>query len=405
MKFVFRAKNKNGEIKEGVIDAINTEVAVDLLQKNDLFPLSIKTERETDSLEKAFLQYFDRVDSKELMIFFRQLSILIEAKVPIIAALTAIKDQVENKYFQKIIDEMVGDIQDGMALSDALAKHKNVFSNLSINIVKAGELSGNLKRSVEYIADNIESNYELTSKVKSAMMYPMVVLIVFFVIAFLIMTLVLPKLTGMIKGLGDNVQLPIYTRIVIGISDFMHQYWWAVGFVIISFIIGILYYINTEDGSKEWDQMKIKLPIFGRIYKYLYVSRFADNLAVLLTGGIPIIQSLNIVSSVVDNVVYEDIFLKAADEVRVGGTMSVVLQKYPEQIPSIVSQMVRVGEESGQIDLVLQHIARFYTKEALDMAKNLSTLIEPLLMVVIGVAVGCLSFAVIMPIYNIAGQL
>jgi type IV pilus assembly protein PilC len=405
MKFIFRAKNKNGEIKEGVIDAINAEVAADLLQKNELFPLSIKTEKESDSLEKTFRKYFDRVDSKELMIFFRQLSILIEAKVPIIAALTAIKDQIENKYFQGIIDEMIGDIQDGMALSDALKKHRQVFSNLAINIVRAGELSGNLKRSVEYIADNIEKNYELTSKVKSAMMYPMVVLAVFFVIGFLIVTMVLPKLTSMIKGLGENVQLPIYTRIVVAISDFMHLYWWAVGLVIVGFVVGIIYYINSEDGSKEWDQMKIKLPVFGRIYKYLYISRFADNLGVLLTGGIPIIQSLIIVSTVVDNVVYEEIFLKAADEVKVGGTMSVVLQKYPEQIPSMVSQMVRVGEESGQIDSVLEHIARFYNKEALDMAKNLSTLIEPLLMVVIGVAVGCLAFAVIMPIYNIAGQL
>lgn len=405
MKFVFRAKNKNGEIKEGVIDAISSEVAVDLLQKNNLFPLSIKLEKADDSLEKAFLRYFDKVNVKELMIFFRQLSILIEAKVPIIAALTAIKDQMENKYFQKIIAEMIGDIQDGMALSDALKKHRHIFSNLAINIVKAGELSGNLKRSVEYIADNIERNHELTSKVKSAMIYPMIILVVFFIIAFLIMTFVLPKLTEMIKSLGEGVQLPYYTKLIIAISDFMHAYWWAVALGIIGVVVGIFYYIKSEDGSKEWDQVKIKLPVFGRIYKYLYVSRFADNLAVLLAGGIPIIQSLKIVSAVVDNIVYEDIFLKAADEIKVGGTMSVVLQKYPNEIPSIVSQMVRVGEESGQIDTVLQHIARFYTKEALDMAKNLSTLIEPLLMVVIGAAVGLLSFAVIMPIYNIAGQL
>jgi type II secretory pathway component PulF len=169
--------------------------------------------------------------------------------------------------------------------------------------------------------------------------------------------------------------------------------------------VAVIYYTNSEEGSKEWDQMKIKLPIFGTIYKYLYISRFADNLGVLLTGGIPIIQSLTIVSSVVGNVVYENIFLKAADEIKVGGTISAVLQKYPEQIPSIVSQMIRVGEESGQIDSVLQHVARFYNKEALDMAKNLSTLIEPLLMVIIGVSVGLLSFSVIMPIYDLAGQL
>ncbi len=405
MKFVFKARNKNGEIKEGVIDAINAEVAVDLLQKNQLYPLSVTTEKESHDIEKTLSRYFDGVNQKELMIFFRQLAILIEAKVPIIAALIAIKEQMENKYFQKVITEMAGDIQDGMALSDALKKHQNVFSLLSINIVHAGEISGNLRKSVEYIADNIEKNYELTSKVKSAMTYPIVVLIVFFIIGFLVMTMVLPKLTMMIKGLGAKVQLPIYTKMVIALSDFMKDYWWAVGLIIIGFVAAIIYYINSEDGSKEWDRVKIKLPIFGTIYKYLYVSRFADNLGVLLTGGIPIIQSLTIVSSVVGNVVYEEIFLKAADEIKVGGTISAVLQKYPDQIPSIVSQMVRVGEESGQIDSVLQHVARFYNKEALDMAKNLSTLIEPLLMVIIGIAVGVLAFSVIMPIYNIAGQL
>jgi len=403
MKFIFKAKNKSGELKEGVIDAVSSEVAIDLLQKNELFPLSIKTEKENDSLEKTLLKYFDKVNSKELMIFFRQLAILIEAKVPIVASLSAIKDQMDNKYFQKVIEEMINDIQDGIPFSDALKKHKDVFSNLAINIVKAGEVSGNLRKSVEYIADNIEKNYNLTSKIKSAMMYPLIVMVVFFVIAFLVVSFIVPKLTLMIKSM-DSISIPWYTQAVIILSDFMNQYWWAVGIIIIGFVGGIIYYIKTEDGEREWDQIKIKLPIFGRIYQYLYIARFADNLAVLLTGGIPIIQALNIVSSVVDNVVYEAVFLKAADEVRIGGVMSDVLRKSP-QIPPIVSQMVKIGEESGQIDLVLQHVAKFYEGEASDMAKNLSTLLEPVLMVIIGVAVGFLAFAVIMPIYNLAGQL
>ncbi|MDZ4385469.1 MAG: type II secretion system F family protein, partial [Candidatus Moranbacteria bacterium] len=173
--------------------------------------------------------------------------------------------------------------------------------------------------------------------------------------------------------------------------------------MILGIIGSVIYYIKTEDGSREWDRIKIRLPIFGTIYQYLYIARFADNLSVLLSGGIPIIQALKIVSSVIGNTVYEAIFLKAADEIRIGGVMSDVLRK-SSQIPPIVSQMVKIGEESGQIDLVLQHVAKFYEQEASDMAKNLSTLIEPLLMVLIGVAVAFLAFSVIMPIYNIAGQ-
>lgn len=403
MKFVFKAKNKAGEIKEGYIDATSSEAAVDLLQKNELFPLSIKIEKQKNSLEKTFYKYFDKVDAKEIMVFFRQLSILIEARVPIVASLGAIKAQMDNKYFQKVLDEMINDIQDGLPLSDALQKHRDIFSSLSINIVRAGELSGNLKKSLTYIADNIEKNYELTSKVKSAMIYPVIVMVVFFIIAFIVMSFVIPKLTLMIKTM-DGVILPWYTSAVIAVSDFMNQYWWAIAIFIAGIIASIMYYIQTEDGNKEWDQIKIKLPVFGRIYQYLYVARFADNLGVLLVGGIPIIQALKIVSSVIGNVVYEKIFLKAADEVRIGGTMSTVLRKSPE-VPPIVSQMVRIGEESGQIDVVLGHVAKFYDKEATDRAKNLATLIEPLLMVMIGIGVAFLAFAVLMPIYNIAGQL
>jgi type IV pilus assembly protein PilC len=403
MKFVFKAKTKDGDLKEGTIDAVSTEVAVDLLQKNELFPLSIQTEKESESLEKTFLKYFDKVNDKELMIFFRQLSILIEARVPIVASLIAIKEQMVNLYFQKIIDEIVNDIQDGLPLSDALKKHGDIFSNLAINIIKAGEVSGNLRKSVEYVANNIEKNYTLTQRVKSAMMYPVIVMIVFFIIAFLVITFIIPKLTVMIKSM-DNLTIPWYTAVVIMVGDFMAAYWWAVALMIFGLIGGVIYYIRTDDGSREWDQIKIRLPIFGTIYQYLYIARFADNLSVLLAGGIPIIQALTIVSSVIDNIVFEKIFLQAADEIRVGGVMSDVLRKSP-QIPPIVSQMVKIGEESGQIDLVLTHVAKFYEQESAEMAKNLSTLIEPLLMVIIGIGVAILAFSVIMPIYNIAGQL
>lgn len=402
-KFIFKAKNRLGEVKEGVIDAATGEAAVDVLQKNSLFPISVREEKIKNDLLKTFLSYWDRVNSKELMMFFRQLAILIEAKVPIVASLVAIKDQTTNAYFQKVIEELVNDVTDGLALSDALRKHRDVFSVLAINIIRAGEVSGNLKKSVGYVADNIEKNYALTTKVRSAMMYPVIVLIVFFVIAFLVVSFVIPNITKMIKDMND-VAIPWYTQVVIAISDFMAVYWWAVALVIFACIGGFMYYIKSEDGQKEWDQIKIKLPIFGPVFRQVYIARFADNLAVLLAGGIPIINALTVVSSVINNSVYEAIFLRAAEEVKTGGTMSMALKRYP-QIPPIVSQMVKIGEETGQVDVVLNHIARFYQQETDEVTKNLSTLIEPVLMVIIGIGVGFLAFSVIMPIYNLAGQL
>ena len=403
MKFVFKAKNQAGGYESGTLDAPSREMAITLLQKSNLFPVSIDDEKsEGIDLLKSFLKYYDRVNDKELMIFFRQMSILIEGRVPLVVALTTIGEQSNNMYFVRILNEMVKDIEDGMSFSGAMEKQSDVFSNLAINVVRAGETSGDLKKSIEYMAENIERNYELSSRIKSALMYPCIVLVVFFVIGFLVVSFIIPKLTSIIKEL--NADIPWYTQVVITLGDFMSKYWWAAAIVILGFTGGIYYYISTEDGQKEWDQVKLKLPVFGMIFRSIYVARFAQNLSSLLSSGIPIIRALKIVSDVINNVMYRDIFDKAAEEVKRGGNMSEVFRKTP-LMPPMVAQMVKIGEESGQIDMVLGHIAKFYNQETDTTTKNLSTLLEPLLMVFIGIAVGFMAFAILMPIYNIAGQI
>ncbi len=385
----------------GIVSAANKEAAAATLQKNDLFPIHIEEERENVA-KKLFLKHYDRVTDKELFIFFRQLAILIEARVPIVTALMAINEQTSSHFLKIILNEAIKDIEDGVTFSDTLAKHKGTFSSLSINIIKAGEASGNLKKSVEYVADNIERNYNLTNKIKSAMTYPAIVLVVFFVIAFLVITLIIPKLTVMIKDLGAEV--PWYTKLLIGTGDFMVSYWWAVLVLIAGFIGGIAYYLNTEEGKREWDHIKLKLPVIGVMFKYVYITRFAENLAVLLTGGIPIIKSLTIVSAVIGNIEYEELLLRTADNVKRGENMSDVLRKSP-LIPPMVSHMIKIGEDSGQVDSVLGHITKFYGQEVELMAKNMSTLIEPVLMILIGLGVAFMAVGVLMPIYNIAGQI
>lgn len=401
MKFKFKAKTKTGEISTGVVSAANRDLAAAILQKNELFPIQI--EEEVNGLvKKVFSKYYDRVTDKELVIFFRQLAILIEARVPIVVALTAISEQTSGAYLKIILAESIKEIEDGVPLSDALAKHKEVFSNLVLNVVKSGEASGNLKKSVEYVADNIERNYNLTNKVKSAMLYPLIVLVVFFVIAFLVITLIIPKLTIMIKELGANV--PWYTKVLITTGDFMAQYWWAVLVLVGGIVAGVVYYLGTADGKKEWDQIKLKLPVVGVMFRYVYITRFSENLAVLLDGGIPIIKSLTIVSAVVGSSVYEELFLRTAENVKRGENMSDVLKRSP-LIPPMVAHMIKIGEDSGQIDSVLGHITKFYGQEVELMAKNMSTLIEPILMIAIGIGVAFMAVGVLMPIYNIAGQI
>jgi type IV pilus assembly protein PilC len=401
MKFKFKAKTKTGEVSTGYISAASRDLAAAILQKNELFPISLE-EEVGNSVKKVVAQYFDKVTSKELVIFFRQLAILIEARVPIVVALTAIGEQTTSSFLKIILAEAMKDIEDGVPLSDAFAKHKEVFSDLVINIIKAGEASGNLKKSVEYVADNIEKNYNLTNKVKSAMLYPAIIMIVFFIIGFLVITLIIPKLTVMIKELDAAV--PWYTNVLIKTGDFMVNYWWAVLVLIFGFIAGIAYYLNTPEGKKEWDQIKLKLPIMGTLFRYVYITRFSENLAVLLAGGIPIIKALTIVSAVIGNSAYEELLLRTAENVKRGETMSDILRRSP-LFPPMVSHMIKIGEDSGQVDAVLGHITKFYSQEVELMAKNMSTLIEPVLMIMIGLGVGFMAVGVLMPIYNIAGQI
>ena len=391
MKFSFKAKTKEGIEKTGTVEASSSEAAVAVIQRSGLFILSIAKQAEGSDLTKMFLKYYERVTEKELIVFFRQLSILIEARVPLVTSLNSINDQTTNGYFRRIIKDMVRDIEEGAPFSNTLEKHKDVFSNLSINVIRAGETSGNLRKSVDYVANNIDHNYTLSSRIKSALIYPTVILVVFFIIGFLVITFILPNLTRMIKEL--NADIPWYTQAVIWLGDFMESYWWAVLIIIITFIGGIIYYINTDSGKKEFDQIKIKLPIIGPIFRYIYVARFAENLSVLLTGGIPIIRALTVVSSVINNSVYEAVILRTAEEVKVGGSISTVLSR-SAIIPPMVSNMIKIGEESGQLEAVLGHIYKFYTQETETMTKNLSTLIEPILMVIIGIAVGFMAFAV-----------
>lgn len=401
MKFNFKAKTKTGEIKESSMNAVSREMVAAILQKNDLFPIHI-TEANESSIKTVFLKYFDRVTEKELVIFFRQLAILIEARVPIVTALVAVSEQTSNLYFKRILADAIRDIEDGMTLSDALAKDKEVFSELSISVIRSGESSGNLRKSVEYVADNIEKNYTLTSKIKSALIYPCIVVVVFIVIGFLVVTLIIPKLSVMIRDM--NATVPWYTTVLMLMGDFMTKYWWAAILLIFGAIGGVWYYLSTPEGKKEWDEAKLNFPIVGVMFRYVYITRFAENLAVLLVGGIPIIKALKIVSSVVGNSQYEELFLRTAENVKMGGNMSDSLKK-SELMPPMVSHMIKIGEDSGQVDAVLGHIDKFYSQEVDLMAKNMTTLIEPLMMIMLGIGVGFLAVGVLMPIYNIAGQI
>ena len=402
MQFKFKAKTKDGEIKRGKIDAVDENMATQLLQKNELIPINLKEIKQSESVSGAIERLTTSVSQKDLLLFYREFSTLVGAKIPIAPALRTIHDQSENAQLRTIVSELAADVEDGMSVSEAFGKHDSIFSTLAISMIRAGEVSGNLQGAIDFVAESAEQNYQLRSKIRGALMYPMFVISVAGVIGFLTMTWILPKLTGVIREL--DVEIPWYTDLMIKIGDFMQAYWWAVLVVIFGIIASIIYYVKSEDGGKEWDRLKLKIPIVGNLFKYVYITRFSENLSVLLKGGIPIVRALIVVADIVDNIVYKNIILKAAQDVKVGGEINSEFFKH-DAFPVMVSSMIKIGEETGRLGDILEDIARFYNAEIDQITRNLSSIIEPILIVILGIGVGVLVFSVLLPIYNIAGQL
>jgi len=402
MKFLFKAKNKSGQTQNGIVEAINWEEAAKIVEKNDLTPITIKQEQTSQVFFKIFKKYLYGVSQKELMIFFRQLATLVEARVSIVLSLKTIADQTENEFFQLVLQEVSNDVKEGMYFSAALEKHPDVFSELIKHMVRAGEVSGNLSKTVSFIATSIENNYKLTSQIKGALYYPGFVFTVASIIGFLVSIFVLPSITTMIKEL--NVPVPWYTEIIILFGDFMSSSWWAVLLVIV-FLIGIfIYYLRSEEGRYQWQAIVLQLPIFGKLLTEMYIARFSSNLSALLESGIPVVKALTIVADVVGNHVLKTTILEASQGVKLGGMMSEYLMK-SEKIPPIVSQMIRIGEETGTLPSVLQSVGNFYKQEVDSTTKNLTALMEPVLIIFLGIGVLIMVVGILLPIYNIAGQM
>ncbi len=401
MKFFFKAKTELGEVREGFVEAINEEFAAEILQKNGLIVLSIEGEKKNIPLMHQLQKLWEGVKPQELAMFFRQLSVLIEAKVPVTSSLDAIAEQIDNDYLRVVIQEMRDDIDDGMPFSETLERHPDVFSPLVVNMVKAGEMSGGLQRSIKFVADNIEKNYHLTSKIKGAFFYPGFVILVAGIIGFLVITFILPKITQIIIDM--KIAVPWYTKVLMWIGDFMSHYWGAVLIGVLGVVGGIIYYLRTPAGKNDLEEITLKIPVVGAIASRMYLIRFAENLGALLHGGIPIVRALDVVGNVVGSHVYREVIDRAAGEVRTGGSMSRVFAASPI-IPPMVTQMVKIGEETGSTVNVLKSVSDFYTQEVEVMTRNLTSLIEPVLIVILGIGVAILVVGVLMPIYNITAQ-
>ncbi len=399
MKFSYKARNKEGQTKTGVVVALDQVRAEQLLAENGLIIISL--DEQAENIFSRLGTITQSVKGKDIVLFSRQLATLISARVPIIQSLRILEDQLSNKYLLSVTRDIITSVENGESLSLAMTKHPKVFGSVYVSLVKSGEVSGSLDKSLTYLADQLEKDYELKGKVKSAMTYPVFVITALGIVGVLMFKFVLPNLTAVLKEQGG--QLPVVSVWLIAFTDWFGKFWWVLILLIAGAILFIRYYITTTVGRYQWDSMKISLPIIGDIFQRIYLSRFSRNLSTLVIGGIPIIKALQIVADIINNVVYREILLNAVTEISNGKTVSESLSGHKE-FPNIVIQMVRVGEQTAQLDDILAKIAVFYEKEVDAKVATLTTLLEPLIMIVLGVGVGLLVAGVLLPIYNLASS-
>ena len=399
MLFKYKVVDDKGISKEGEIDAPNRDMAVSGLQSRGLIIISIADESKSKSF--LFFSFLGKVSMKDIVILSRQISTLFEAQVSALKVFTMLAANAENKILSRKLTDIGDDLQAGYSISGALAKHPDVFSDFYINMVKVGEETGKLNEVFDHLANYLNRQYTLTSKTRNALIYPVFVICTFFVVMGLMFVVVIPKLSAIILDSGQEP--PIYTKIVIGLSSFFVHY----GFLVIIFLILLGIWLwrlsRTEKGKISLDKMRLSIPVVGNLYRKLYLSRIADNMDTMLTSGIPIVRAIDITAEVVGSRVYKEILKNVADGVKSGLSFSTAFEKHTLQVPGIMIQMIKVGEETGSLGQILKTLADFYKREVDDAIDTLVGLIEPVMIVILGLGVGILLVSVLMPIYNLAG--
>ncbi|MBU4216285.1 type II secretion system F family protein [Candidatus Parcubacteria bacterium] len=399
--FKYKGVNSHGQVVNGLVEAVDSQMANKSLANNgiDVFFL-----REKKGIQLLFnLSFLSGVTTKEVVIFIRQFSVLISASVTLSDALQLLAAQTEGKTLKKVISEIAGNVEGGMRLSDAFEKHATVFSKFFINVVRSGETSGKLDEVLNYLADELEKDYDMLSKIKGAMIYPAFVFFGLLVVGGIMMVFVVPKLVNMMLETGG--ELPASTRALITISDFFVHFWPLMIISIIGLVMLFRYLKKTKKGKKIIDSMSLKVPIFGNLMNKIYLVRFSRSLRTLIVGGSTITSGLKVAAGVIDNSVYQDLINQTIKEVEDGNSISGVFMANSHIIPGMVPQMMMVGEKTGRLDFTLEKIVDFYTREINNIVANLMTLMEPIIMVVMGIGVGVMVAAIVMPMYQMSSNM
>ena len=396
--FGYQVRDRQGVLEAGTIEASSKDSVLDILQRRGYTVLSVAEKK-----KNAFsFSLRGRATAKDVVVLSRQLATLFEAQVPIIESLRTLAEETSKPALKDALGQILADVTGGLALSQAFAKHPKFFSAFYVNLIRSGEESGKLQEVFLYLADYVERSYYLTMKVRNAMIYPAFILVAFVAVIILMLTVVIPGLLEIFEETGQ--QLPIYTRALLYLSTFLRVYGIFLVFFLVLAAVFLVRWRRTPDGAMFFARVQIHIPLVGDLYKKLFIARLADNLQILISSGIPILRALEITRDVVGNLVFAAALEGAYKAVRGGGTISSAFKNTPE-IPTLVTSMMRIGEATGRLDFILQKISKFYQQEVNSAVDNLVSLIEPILIIVLGLGIGFLLMSVLVPLYNLVGSL
>lgn len=400
MKFRYTARTKNGELQTGIVEGLNQDVAFEILTRHGLYILSIESSRNT--IFDPLFNFFRRVNRTQLMVFTRQLSTMLEAGISLGDSLKALYNQTRNPILRETILEISLDVDSGLSFSQALERHGPIFSDFYISLVRTAEVTGRVEEATRYLADYLEKEQVLVSRIRNAMIYPALVIALFFVVAFILVVFVFPEIKSVLDEAG--VKLPLITRVLLGAGSFLFR-WWGVIVVALAVLISVAFdYFRSREGRTVLDQIFLNIPGIGRLLRKTYIARFSSAVSLLLRGGVPIAQAIEITGRNIGSATYAEVLIEVARGISQGEPLSTVLLEYPRHFPPLVVQMTAVGEATGKLETMLERVAAFYNREIDALIGELVELIQPIIMIVIGVFVGLLFASILLPIYDLAGK-
>ena len=401
MLFTYKAIDVTNVQREGTVEAPTVDAAISAVQKRGYTLTSIEEIDSTSGLRGLLnikFSFLNSVSNKDIVILSRQIATLFQAQVSPLRIFRLLSAEMSNDQLKIVLNQVVEDLQAGSSISRALSEHPKVFSSFYVNLVRAGEESGSLERSFDYLADYLDRQYEVVAKARNALIYPAFVISIFMGVMALMLTLVIPNITAILIESGQ--ELPIYTKIVIGLSNFMVDYIALIMIVLAFGGAGLIRFIKTDVGRRMFDEFMISIPYLGDLQRKLLLTRICDNMATMLSSGISIVQALEVTADVVDNTVFREIIQSTLVEVKGGRSFADALGEHKE-IPGVLTQMAKVGEESGSLAVILTTLSNFYRREVNNAVDTLISLIEPAMIVVLGFGVMVLLASVLMPIYNL----